>query len=92
MVVQGQLVKTAVRFSDLYEVFLLNKVRDKRQRTKKKFFCLGEGGAVNFWTKNPNLKKKLNKESKSNLKKKKVFFFCVWCWWCWGGGRRGGGS
>ena len=47
MVVQGQLVEPAVHFSDLYEVFLQDKVRDTRHNQ------------VNFFdklTKNPNLK------------------------------------
>ena len=61
MVVHGQLVEPAVCLSDLYDVFLLDIVRDTRQNLKISGPWKGGGRArvSNCFTKNPNLKKKV---------------------------------
>ena len=58
MVVHGQLVEPAVCLSDLYDVFLLDIVRDTRQNLWTMAGDRGELEQVIFFTKNPNLKKK----------------------------------
>ena len=52
MVVQGQLVEPLIRFSDLFDVFLYDKVRDINQERQNQV------NSFDILTKNPNLKKK----------------------------------
>ena len=51
MLVQGQLVEPLIRFSDLFDVFLYDKVRDMNQERQNQV------NSFDILTKNPNLKK-----------------------------------